>query len=291
MFNGDMIVHIPEESKHCPNLLLNNHASMIVGHTDPAPLMKVFQQIGQRPPHALLVGRLMVPEKADMLSAEFLKVLIEKDLTDLQEAVNQSSTSIRPILESGSHILRSHVQTLTSILESKKDDTFYRLDASSCYYVDMSGVKHLAEPERLQQAKISFSPLLQVVIEGINRNQSRRMGLKLICACFLRVKVKEAFVSSGDRLGLNILARVLSDPDRPVSVSSIRKKEDSEKAANEVFEWKDLRLSFKTEVNDVNEFCAMLSQMEKECINALNCAREGMSHLSTSLKMCEKQVA
>ncbi|MCO5609649.1 hypothetical protein L7F22_063879 [Adiantum nelumboides] len=55
----------------------------------------------------------------------------------------------------------------------------------------MSGIKHLVEAEVLKKAARAMSPLLPVVIEGINRNGKRRMGLKVLCAWFLHAKVKD----------------------------------------------------------------------------------------------------
>ncbi|KAI5070506.1 hypothetical protein GOP47_0014849 [Adiantum capillus-veneris] len=207
VYDEEVIVHVPEESKHCPNLLLNNRASLIIGHTDPSPLMKVFQQVKKTPPHALVVGLLMVPDDADRLSPEYMKDIIKKELSELKHIVNQSSPIVRPLLESGGHILRSRVQALNCMSEYKTDDMFYRFDASSCHYVDMSGIKHLVKLEELDRADRVFSPLLPVVIEGINRNKKRRMGLKVLCAWFLHVKVEEAFAASVDKRGLNILVK------------------------------------------------------------------------------------
>lgn len=272
-----LIVYVPEESQHCPNLLLNNRASLIVGHTDPSPLMKAFQQVKKTPPHTLFVGTLMVPDDADMLSAEIVKDVIKKQLSELQESVNQSSPSIRAILESGSHVLRSRVRALNSMLEPRKDDMFYRFDANLCQYVDISGIKHLVDLEVLKKAKSCLSPLLQVVIEGINRNRKRRMGLKVLCAWFLRVKVEEAFALSADKWGLNVLAKTIPDLDGDVH----KRTKSGEKNADssDVAEWKDLRLTFKEEVHDINELCAMLGQMERECVAALGEAKGGTTRL------------
>lgn len=271
ILDGKAIVWVPEDSQHCPNLLLNNRASFIVGHTDPSPLMKAFQQVKKAPPHAILVGTLIVPgDDDDMLSAGFMKVTIKKQISELQQAVNQSTPTIRAILESGSHVLRTRVQALTSMLESKEDDTFYQFDASSCHYVDSLGEKHMVDLEASKKALNPLSPLLPVVMEGINRNYTRRLGLKLLCAWFLRVKVKDAFIFAADRWGLNVLAQIVVDPKGLEDVSKRNKIGGKKVSSSATLEWKDLRLTFKQEVEDLNEFCTMLGQMEKESLVALN---------------------
>ena len=110
-------------------------------------------------------------------------------MSELKEAVNKSSAPIRAIIESGSHVLRTHVRCLTSMLNSKEEDMFYRFNArwikemtnsivfmweyssvvnwlmwfshaqlgcSSCNYIDVSGVKHLVD---LDASRIAKHPL------------------------------------------------------------------------------------------------------------------------------------
>ncbi|MCO5563368.1 hypothetical protein L7F22_017009 [Adiantum nelumboides] len=269
LYDDKVIVYVPEESQHCPNLLLDSRASLIIGHTDPSPLMKVFQQVKKIPPHTLLVGTLIVPEDADKLSQEVLKDVIKEELSELEQIAHQSSPSIKPILESGGHVLQSRVRALNQMFECRKDDTFYHFDANSCHYVDMSGIKHLVEAEVLKKAARAMSPLLPVVIEGINRNQKRRMGLKVLCAWFLHVKVKDAFALSADKWGLDVFAKVVSDSAGELGDGHKKTSGGKNLAASGESEWKIIRLTFREEVLNINEFCAMLGQMEKECVIAM----------------------
>ena len=63
-----------------------------------------------------------------MVTSQFMKMALTKQISELKEAVNKSSASIRAIIESGSHVLRTHVQCLTSMMNSKEDDMFYRFN-------------------------------------------------------------------------------------------------------------------------------------------------------------------
>lgn len=70
----------------------------------------------------------MLYVELQMVTPQFMKMVITKQISELKEAVNKSSAPIRSIIESGSRVLRTQVQCLTSMLNSKEEDLFYRFN-------------------------------------------------------------------------------------------------------------------------------------------------------------------
>ncbi|MCO5614646.1 hypothetical protein L7F22_068930 [Adiantum nelumboides] len=240
-------------------------ASLIIGHTDPSPLMKVFEQVKKIPPHTLLVGTLMVPDDADKLSQEVLKDVIKEEISELEQIVHQSSPSIKPILESGGHVLQSRVRALNQMFECKKDDTFYHFDANSCHYVDMSGIKHLVEAEVLKKAARAMC----VIADDYNI-----------------FKRGDAFALSADKWGLDVFAKVVADSAGELGDGRKKTSGGKNLVASDESEWKIIRLTFREEVLNINEYCAIVGQMEKERVIAM-----GLSAGGTTRSAPEKEYA
>ena len=80
--------------------------------------------------------------------------------------------------------------------------------------------------------------------------------------------MQDVFLFAADRRGVSLLAKVTSSQGDDVT-SKLRKKGISPLE----WEFKELRLSFKEEVEDLNGFCSMLGDMEKESLIALNQAK------------------
>jgi hypothetical protein len=80
--------------------------------------------------------------------------------------------------------------------------------------------------------------------------------------------LQDAFLFSADRRGVNLLAKVANSQGSDV-ISKLRKRGITPPE----WEYKDLRLTFKQEVEDLNGFCTMLGHMEKEALIALNQAK------------------
>lgn len=277
--DGKAVIWIPEDSLHCPNLLLDNRASFIVGHTDPIPLVKAFRKANKTVPHSNLVGTLSILEDDQTLSVEFVKIFLKKLIAESLKAVKQSSPAVTALLESGGHVLQTYTQALSSMIESKSDDTFYRLDVSSCLFVDIFGERHTVNLQEASENCPPLSPLIQVVIEGINQSRSRRLGLRLLCAWYLRVKVEDAYIFAADGRGINILAMIEN-----VEMASQQNKGtrnhgiDGKKSSSTTSEWRYLRLTFKEEVKDLNEFCVMLGQLERESLVGFSKIKANMRH-------------
>lgn len=189
--NGKAVVFIPEDSNHCPNLLIDNRASFIVGHSDPYSLMKMFRQVKKVSPHSTLLGTLSIVEDDEALGVENVKMALKGFIAASEEAIEQASPAVKAILDSATHVLQSRMQALTSMLEPKGEDAYYQLDASSCYFVDAFGKKHSVDLlDATKTCPDPLSPLIPVIMEGINLSNARRFGLKVLCAWYLQIKVE-----------------------------------------------------------------------------------------------------
>ncbi|XP_022892879.1 uncharacterized protein LOC111407548 isoform X2 [Olea europaea var. sylvestris] len=195
---------------------------------------------------ALTGDVVLLKDNKAKLAAECLRDTILSD----QRAVEESSNSVSGILSSCLHsTLRS--KNLLELLEDIEQYTVYKFNPRSCTYISWDGGNHEVDLEHFEASKSDpLLPFSMGLIDGINQNETRRRALILFCITFLNENAKDAFLLSIDRSGFDVLAKVFG------SVNN----------GPQMYQWRELRLSFKEEARDAETFCQRLVEMEEEAL-------------------------
>ncbi|CAL4915411.1 unnamed protein product [Urochloa decumbens] len=84
-----------------------------------------------------------------------------------------------------------------------------KFDIGSCIYIDSSGSNHNIELDSFEPPKPDLlMPFSAKLIDGINRNDSRRRALILFCFEYFDVLARDAAMLSIDHHGIDVVAKV-----------------------------------------------------------------------------------
>eukprot|EP00249_Psilotum_nudum_P016404 c25806_g1_i1 orf=951-1757(-) len=143
--NGTAVVFLPGDSPHCANLLINNRASLIIGHTDPIPLIKAFELLEKAPPRAVLVGALEFIENSEITTVNGVLKALNEEIKAAKQISTGAGHAFKSLLEDSGYVLENRLQGFFTMLDYRDEDAFYVLDVSSSHFVDMMGQKHAVE--------------------------------------------------------------------------------------------------------------------------------------------------
>ncbi|BBN00357.1 hypothetical protein MPTK1_1g28500 [Marchantia polymorpha subsp. ruderalis] len=267
---GQTLVWIPKNDPHESNFLMDNRGSLVIGHTDPTPLVHTMRSVGHVPPRTILLAEFDPVPDYEM---EYVKKRVVKLMSSTKQAIENAGPATQSFLRDSGNSLNARLRALDAMAHSKeKDFSVYRLSLKTCHYVDLLGGRHPVEASDLMGAVTDhLCPLSSALIEGVNQSDNRRMALIMFCAVYVQERVQDAYIFSADRWGINILAKTAakhSDEDK----NSTTQSPEMERA-----KWREFRFSFSHEVKNTEHFCLMLAEMEKECVEALNKAQELLS--------------
>ncbi|CAA2958296.1 uncharacterized protein LOC111407548 isoform X1 [Olea europaea var. sylvestris] len=240
-------IWVPEKDLHNVNTIIDERGSFAVTSPLPSPLANLLRSLKKLPTRVALTGDVvLLKDNKAKLAAECLRDTILSD----QRAVEESSNSVSGILSSCLHsTLRS--KNLLELLEDIEQYTVYKFNPRSCTYISWDGGNHEVDLEHFEASKSDpLLPFSMGLIDGINQNETRRRALILFCITFLNENAKDAFLLSIDRSGFDVLAKVFG------SVNN----------GPQMYQWRELRLSFKEEARDAETFCQRLVEMEEEAL-------------------------
>eukprot|EP00252_Welwitschia_mirabilis_P006467 TRINITY_DN17349_c0_g1_i1.p1 TRINITY_DN17349_c0_g1~~TRINITY_DN17349_c0_g1_i1.p1 ORF type:complete len:349 (-),score=68.75 TRINITY_DN17349_c0_g1_i1:448-1494(-) len=251
--NRQLVMWVTEEDFHTVNLLSDERGSLCVNQTSPPALVGFLHSIGRFPSRVTLVGDIVRLEEDEIDSH---RKELEKILDSERQIVNESGYSVTEILNSSKEIIGARAEALQTLLEKIQSSGLYTFKTRSCDYVDISRERHevnLNDTKGFSKDEISsFSGAL---IEGINRSDTRRLGLMLFCYVYMNVHARDALLLSIDSKGFEVFAKVSNGKGGTSSVQ---------------FEWRALRFPFDIEVRDIVSFCRILSKMEDEALKKVS---------------------
>ncbi|KAL2654107.1 hypothetical protein R1flu_022235 [Riccia fluitans] len=264
---GQTLVWIPRNDLHESNLLLDNRGSLVVGHTDPPPLIHAMRNVGHVPPRTILLSELDLVPGYEM---EYVKKRVLKLMSSTKQGIENAGPATKSLLRDSGNSINARLKALeTMAVSQEKDFHVYRLTPKTCHYVDLLGGRYLVEVNDVIGAVTDhLCPLSAALIEGINQSDCRRMALIMFCAVYVQERVQDAYMFSADRWGVSLLARMASEN------KNHNEGVDHPSPELERAKWREFRFSFSHEVKDIEHFCLMLADMEKECVEALNKAKE-----------------
>lgn len=112
---GKPILWLPKNDTHEVNLLLDERGSMVVGHTDPPPLVRAWREVGHVPPRAMLLGSIApLPH----YERDYFRKRILKAQNATNEALKEAGSALHSVLEKSGKLLNSRAQALAAIAEA-----------------------------------------------------------------------------------------------------------------------------------------------------------------------------
>ncbi|XP_054790366.1 uncharacterized protein LOC129295805 isoform X2 [Prosopis cineraria] len=234
------------------NAMIDERGSFAVTTPFPSPLGALLKSLKRSPARVALVGD-VVPLNEDKVKS--LAEKLEQIVLSEPKAIKESGYVVSGVLSS-SLSSTSRSDNLQEILGDVERYSVYKFEMSSCTYIDGHGGTFEVNVEDMNTSKAdplaSFSAKL---IDGINQSDARRRALVLFCLVYMNALVKDAYVTSVDRKGFDVLGRL---PDPVVK-----------DGAGE-YQWREFRMALKEEARDVESFCRQLVGMEEEAIKKVS---------------------
>ncbi|GAB4836596.1 hypothetical protein Ancab_001509 [Ancistrocladus abbreviatus] len=240
---GKPYIWVPEKDLHNVNTVIDERASFAVASHFPGPLANLLRSMKKFPARVALTGEIVTLREGKVHSAtESLREVV----TFEQRAFVESSYAVSGILSStfGS---TSRSENLLELLNSGENYVVYKLNISSCMFIDGNGGTHEIDLEDLETSKADkLSPFAAKLIDGINQSEMRRRALVIFCLVYSNVNARDAYILWVDRKGFDVLGKV------PGSSGE--------------YQWKEFRFTFNEEARDVESFCRKLVEMEEDAL-------------------------
>ncbi|KAL1806109.1 hypothetical protein ACET3Z_029177 [Daucus carota] len=250
---GKPYLWVPEEDLHNVNTIIDERGSFAVATPFPGPLLNILRSMKKLPPRVALMGDI-VPLKDEKV--QFATECLRETISSEQKAFKESSYSVSGVLSTANLESTSRSQNLQDLLDSNKSYTVYKLDLSSCTYIDSNGSTHEVDLEAIRKTKAdALSPFSMSLIDGINQSEARRRALIFFCITYLNKNVKDALMLSADRKGFDVLGKTLG----PVMNDGSRQ-----------YLWEELRFELNEEAKDIESFCQQLVSMEVEALKTVS---------------------
>ncbi|PHU14340.1 hypothetical protein BC332_15545 [Capsicum chinense] len=217
----------------------------------------------QLPARVAFVGEVLpLKDEKARLPEESLKEVIssERSMTD------KFCYSVLGILSSSRVGATCRADNLQELLDSDKRYNVLKFNPSLCMYIDSNGGAHEVDLKEVQATKPDpLSSHTVSLIDGINQSEARRRALILFCIVHLNKNakkrtdpwfyVKDAYLLSIDRKGLDVLGKVLG----PIRSYGSRE-----------YQWREFRIEFREEAHTVETFCSQLVEMEEESLKNIS---------------------
>ncbi|RDY08015.1 hypothetical protein CR513_07801, partial [Mucuna pruriens] len=244
---GQPYLWVPENDFHNVNTIIDERGSFAVTRPFPGPLGVLLKSLKKLPARIALSGDVL-PLKED--KAKSLAEKLQEVVLSEQKVIEEFTYTVSGVLSS-SVSSTSRSDNLHELLGDNKRYMVYRFKTRSCTFIDGHGGTFDVDIEDFETSKADLlAPFSAKVIDGINQSEARRTALMLFCFVYKDANAKDAYMTSIDRKGFDVLAKLAS----PVLKDGIG-------------EWKEFRFMFKEEANDIEMFCSQLVEMEEEVIN------------------------
>ncbi|CAN8260505.1 unnamed protein product [Cochlearia groenlandica] len=249
MRRGKPYLWVPEKEPHNVNIMFDERGSFSVNHPYPGPLAALFKLIGKLPNRVAFTGEI-IPVKEKRIEA--VNKYVEEAIQSEMGAISQSSNSVRSILNSSNQMYASRCESLRTLLDGGNEKyVIYKFVPSSCMLIDPNGARKEIDLKVLELSKADpLGAWSSKLVDGINKNESRRRALILFCLYYLDINARDAYMVSVDKKGFDLLGKV-----------------PNEEEAEDQYQWREFRFEFEEEVKDVEAFCNQLVEMEQEVVN------------------------
>ncbi|CAH8386185.1 unnamed protein product [Eruca vesicaria subsp. sativa] len=249
MRRGKPYLWVPESEPHNVNIMFDERGSFSVAHPYPGPLAALLKSVGKVPNRVALTGEI-IPVKEKRIEA--VNKYVEEAIQSEMRAISDSPYSVRSILSSSDQMYASRCESLKALVDGGNEKyVIYKFVPSSCMFIDANGTNKEIDLKVLELSKADpLGAWSTNLVDGINKNESRRQALILFCLYYLDINARDAYMVSVDTKGFYLLGKV-----------------PSEEEAGDEYQWREFRFEFEEEVKDVEAFCHQLVEMEQEVVN------------------------
>ncbi|CDY50876.1 BnaA05g37370D [Brassica napus] len=249
MRRGKPYLWVPESEPHNVNIMFDERGSFSVSHPYPGPLAALLKSIGKVPNRVALTGEI-IPVKEKRIEA--VNKYVEEAIQSEMRAISETPYSVRSILSSSDHMYASRCESLKDLVDGGNEKyVIYKFVPSSCMFIDANGANREIDLKVLELSKADpLGAWSTNLVDGINKNESRRRALILFCLYYLDINARDAYMVSVDTKGFDLLGKV-----------------PSEEEAGDEYQWREFRFEFEEEMKDVEAFCHQLVEMEQEVVN------------------------
>ncbi|KAJ4892839.1 Uncharacterized protein Rs2_19633 [Raphanus sativus] len=249
MRRGKPYLWVPESEPHNVNIMFDERGSFSVAHPYPGPLAALLKSVGKVPNRVALTGEI-IPVKEKRIEA--VNKYVEEAIQSEMRAISDSPYSVRSILSSSDHMYASRCESLKDLVDGGNEKyVIYKFVPSSCMFIDANGANREIDMKVLELSKADpLGAWSTNIVDGINKDESRRRALILFCLYYLDINARDAYMVSVDTKGFDLLGKV-----------------PSEEEAGDEYQWREFRFQFEEEVKDVEAFCHQLMEMEQEVVN------------------------
>ncbi|KAL0817989.1 hypothetical protein Bca101_074433 [Brassica carinata] len=249
MRRGKPYLWVPESEPHNVNIMFDERGSFSVSHPYPGPLAALLKSIGKVPNRVALTGEI-IPVKEKRIEA--VNKYVEEAIQSEMRAITDFPYSVRSILSSSDQMYASRCESLKALVDGGNEKyVIYKFVPSSCMFIDANGANKEIDLKVLELSKADpLGAWSTNLVDGINKNESRRRALILFCLYYLDINARDAYMVSLDTKGFELLGKV-----------------PSEEEAGDAYQWREFRFEFEEELKDVEAFCHQLVEMEQEVVN------------------------
>lgn len=247
---GTPYLIVPENDMHNINIIIDERGSLAVSSPIRGRVAGLLKSLKKTPPRVAMTGDVLrLKDSKVPIIADSLKKAILKE----HEAASGASYGVSAILSSASATCKSRSEGLLSLLSEESSYSILKFDIGSCVYIDSNGSSHDIEMDSFEPPKADLlMPFSAKLVDGINRNESRRRALMIFCFEYFNVIARNAVMLSVDHHGFDVLAKV---PESAILADVPRQ-----------YHWKEFRFTFKEPAKDAEEFCRMLVGLEEEVL-------------------------
>lgn len=119
LLGSSPLIWIPKHDAHELNLVLDERGSMVVGHTDPPPLVRAWRELDRVPPRAILLGSVTLLQRHEL---DYVKRRVTKVRGAINDAVKDAGTALQSVLQESGNLINSRMQALESIVKSTEGE-------------------------------------------------------------------------------------------------------------------------------------------------------------------------
>lgn len=125
LVGGSPLLWIPKSDAHELNLVLDERGSMVVGHTDPPPLLRAWREVERVPPRAMLLGSIAPLPRHEL---EYVKRRLTKVQGAVNDAVKEAGSALQSVLQESGNSIKSRALALEAMVNATDADySIFRL--------------------------------------------------------------------------------------------------------------------------------------------------------------------
>ena len=130
LVGGSPLLWIPKDDAHELNLVMDERGSMVVGHTDPPPLVRAWRELGRVPPRVMVLGSVAPLPRHEL---DYVKRRVAKVQGAVDDALKEAGSALQSVLRESGNLINSRARALEAMV--KATDAEYSVFSLTPKYV------------------------------------------------------------------------------------------------------------------------------------------------------------